>query len=129
LKRAGGRIREAIIKAIHYAASQNKYAVRGDFLWSPDMEIVRVRDRSTCSAQEKKLELIAPEELQSAIEVAVISAFSCARGDAIYSALGLLGFKRVTSATEGGASRAVDVLLNEGRLIEQDAVLSVLATR
>jgi hypothetical protein len=125
LKRAGARIREAVMKAIRHAASQNKIVIRGEFLWSRDMQGAPLRDRSEWSPQEKKLELVAPEELHGAIEAAVSYAFSCGRGDAISGALGLLGFKRVTNAAEDEASRAVDFLISSGRLIENDSVLSV----
>jgi hypothetical protein len=119
LKRAGARIQQAVSRAIQVAARSEAIEVRGDFLWKPGEEQARVRDRSSLEPGQKKLELIAPEEIAQALKSEVTRGFSLPANDAISAAGRALGFRRVTS----GASAAIEKQLR--RLVELGALKQV----
>lgn len=58
---------------------------------------MRVRDRSDFPQQQKKVELVAPEEICAAIEQTVEQSFGLPAEDVAVAACHLLGFARVTA--------------------------------
>ena len=75
-----------------------------------------VRDRSEAPAQLKKIELIAPEEIQAAIEQSVGDSFGLAAEDIAVSACRLLGFARVSEDMRTAVEELRDDLISKGRL-------------
>ena len=123
--RVGSRIRKTVNKAIAAAVKRKRVKMRGDFLWDPEMETPTVRDRSDLPAQQRKIELIAPEEIDQALLSAVKRAFGIGVEDAIVEAAKSLGFAR-TSAGMGETIRArVRDLLKRGALAADGDLLRI----
>ena len=66
-KRVGNRILAATRDAALREAAAGHMALRGDFLWTPDMVEAPVRDRSALDGGLKSIDLIASEEISAAI--------------------------------------------------------------
>ena len=103
-------------------------ARRGGFLWKPGMREVPVRVRSHLKSSEKKIEFIAPEEIQAAIRLTVTRNFSINRDDLLSESLNLLGFKRVTGQARERVETLLDELVRNGELNEQGLMLLPVST-
>ena len=123
--RVGNKIRDAINLALTAAVKRKRVKMRGDFLWGPEMETPTVRDRSDLPAQQRKIELIAPEEIDQALLSTVRRAFGIGVDGAILEASKSLGFAR-TSAGMGETIRArVRELLKRGALAADGDLLRI----
>ncbi|MDB5097145.1 MAG: hypothetical protein JWM80_1566, partial [Cyanobacteria bacterium RYN_339] len=118
-KRPGAKLVAALEGAIAHAAKTNMVRQAGDFLWHPDMEVAPVRDRGAIPAAQRKLELIAPEERQRAVEKAVADACGLARGDVALAAGKLLGYNRPNEEIRAGLESSVEAAIAAGRLVPQ----------
>ena len=96
VSRIGDRIRDAFLSACKLGNRTNQFVFRDNFLWADETLRVTVRNRSSFSAAMKKLELVAREEICSAIEMAASTSFGLDRQDIPASACRLLGFSRTT---------------------------------
>lgn len=123
VRRAGARIRAAIEAGVRHAERRGLVWCGSDFLWHPEMEDAPIRDRSELEAAERKLELVAPEEVQAAIRLTVERSFSISREDVLSEALALLGFRRVTGQARERLEAELDDLISDGEVLEQGAVL------
>jgi hypothetical protein len=93
-----------------------KFEKRNEFLWAIESSPVRIRDRSDCPPQQKKIELVAPEEICAAIEQASEQSFGLLEEDVAVAACRLLGFARVTEEMRATVEEQRDHLINKGRL-------------
>jgi hypothetical protein len=92
-------------------------------VYSADGVPIPIRSRAHWDSPERRLEWVAPEELDQALVETVTLGFSMSREDAISGALGLLGFGRATSKIAGVLDERISVLTTEGRLrVVDDAV-------
>ena len=117
--RAGRRIREAVNAAIRYAASQNRIRKSGGFLWSPDMSIPPIRDRSAHPSM-RKIELICDEEIAEAAKLVVQRGYGMRRDDVPAETARALGFGRVTRGVQTRIAGVVGKLIESGDLVERD---------
>jgi hypothetical protein len=118
-KRPGAKLVAALEGAIAHAVKAGMVRQDGDFLWHPAMEVAPVRDRGAIPAAQRKLELIAPQERQRAVEKAVADACGLARGDVALAAGKLLGYNRPNEEVRSGLEAAVAAALAAGRLVAQ----------
>ena len=116
LNRAGSRIRATVKREIEASVRRDRVKMRGDFLWGADMETPTVRDRSDLPAQQRKIELIAPEEIDESILSAVRRAFGIGVDDAIREAAKALGFARTPAGMRETIQARVRELVNRGAL-------------
>lgn len=116
LKRTGSRIQSTLQVAIDVASSKGRVRVRGDFLWDPGMKEPTVRDRSNLESSEKKLELVAPEEIRVALLAEIRRGFSMSVEAAMSSAARALGFQRVTAQAEDVFRAQIRYLVDDGTL-------------
>ena len=123
VQRAGTRVREAVGNAIRHCVQRGTVAVRGEFLWAPGMTTPTVRDRSGLPDSSRRLELIAPEEVQALAEELVRRAFSIEAVELVAEIARLLGFERVTPEMRSRLSRDLAALVASGRLVSDGAVL------
>lgn len=128
VRRLGTRIKAALDAGVEYAVREGMIERRGDFLWKPGMSEVPVRDRSHLKSSEKKIEFIAPEEIQAAIRLTVTRNFSINRDDLLSESLNLLGFKRVTGQARERVETLLDELVRNGELNEQGLMLLPVST-
>ncbi|MDP9485125.1 MAG: DUF3320 domain-containing protein, partial [Actinomycetota bacterium] len=97
ITRTGSRIRGVIEAALRSAVRHRKVRRTGDFLWHPDMQESPLRDRSGLPDASKKLEFVAPEEVEAAIAKVVADSYGMGREEIPAAVLRLLfGFKRTT---------------------------------
>ncbi len=116
LNRAGGRIRATVDREIAACVRLKRVKMRGDFLWGAEMETPTVRDRSELPAQQRKIELIAPEEIDESILSAVRRAFGIGVDDAILESAKTLGFARTSAGMRDIIMSRVRELANRGAL-------------
>ena len=123
ISRIGNRIRNTVGIAAHQAARSKSIQIQGKFLYWVEQDQVLVRDRSGLPNASRKLELIAPEELQIAIKQVVSDALGIERDDLTREACKLFGFKTAS----GNMRQRIELILNEmierGDLIERDGSL------
>jgi len=127
VQRFGTRIQQAFNEAVRLGVSRKDFLKRGEFLWEPSMQQPPVRDRSALPAASRKLELVAPEELQRAILIVVQESYGIVPGEVPNAVCRLIGFSRVTDDMSAAVGPHRDQLLREGRLALQGDNL-VLAT-
>jgi hypothetical protein len=123
LKRTGHRIQSTLQSAIDLAISKGRVRVVGDFLWDPEMKEPRIRDRSALDANGKKLELVAPEEIQVALLAEIRNAYSMSIEDAISGAARALGFQRVTAQMQDFFREQIHCLINDRQLKQSGELL------
>jgi hypothetical protein len=123
--RSGSRIAARLSVALQHAADQRLIDVRGEFVHAIGGDPVEVRDRSSFSSTERKIELVAPEELDAALVASVRLGFSLAPDDAIASAINLLGFGRATQKIAVVVQERLVQLTGAGRLVSSNGVLTL----
>ena len=126
VKRTGSRIRASIEHGCDQAVKEGRVRRTGEFLWRPDMQQAPVRDRSALSDASRKLEFIAPEEMEAAIAKVVADSFGMDRKEVPAAVLRLLlGFKRTTGAAQRRVSEVLDGMIAERKLVEEDNHVSL----
>ena len=111
-------IQESIEGSIELAVKDRQIKKRGDFLWAAGNWSPEVRDRSGLPQQERRLELVAPEELREAIIVGVKNSYTVSRDDAVRGASALLGFKRLSQDMRDSILASLGELIKAGTLVE-----------
>ncbi|MFS7197528.1 DUF3320 domain-containing protein [Rahnella inusitata] len=114
--RAGSRITTALDDAIRLGTRQHLFNSIGDFLYSTEKRSVLIRNRSLLESAERKLEWVAPEEIDQALLETITLGFSMSREDAISGALRLLGFGRATSKISRLLEERIDSLATKRNL-------------
>ena len=117
--RAGSRIQRAISQGIAHAERAAKVVRRGRFIWPRAMARPPVRDRSALPVAQRKIELVAPEEIAEAVVIVVGDAMGMAEAEIPRAVARLLGFGRSSDALETAVARAVAGLRESGALAEQ----------
>jgi hypothetical protein len=123
LKRMGVKIEAVLGAAIATGAARKLMHRHGSFIYLDARRSAAVRNRTDFAAAEKKIELVAPEEIDMALLDIVRSGFSMTPEAAVSGALELLGFGRATARIGGAVQARIDALLLGGRLKLEDARL------
>jgi hypothetical protein len=123
--RQGSRITAAVEQAIGIGIQQRHFLRRGEFLHLADNRPVVIRSRAHWESSERKLEWVAPEELDRALIDIILSGFSMSHDDAISGALRLLGFGRATAKVTAVLEERIDQLISDGRLEVREGRLVV----
>lgn len=127
VSRAGSRIAAKIEDALRFAATCHLIERRGDFVYRMNHQVTEVRDRSALEVADRKIELVAPEEIDAALIESVRLGFTLAPDDAATSAIALLGFGRATQRIASVVAQRVDLLIKSGRLVKSGDVLTLKA--
>ncbi len=118
ITRTGSRIRAVIEAAVRSAVRRRKVRQSGDFLWHPGMQEPPLRDRSGLPDASKKLEFVAPEEVEAAITKVVADSYGMGREEVPAAALRLLlGFKRTTTVAQRRVTEVLDGMVADGKLV------------
>jgi hypothetical protein len=125
VSRIGDRIRDAFLSACKLGNRTNQFVFRDNFLWADETLRVTVRNRSSFPAAMKKLELVAPEEICAAIEMAVSTSFGIERQDIPASACRLLGFSRTTDNFWTIIDPLCAQMLSEERLVLRGTTVTI----
>lgn len=123
ISRSGKRINVAISEAIPLGIRDKMFSEKNGFLYAPEDRAITVRDRSDLGNSEKKIELIAPEELEQAICETVRAGFSMSMGEAISGALALLGFSRATAKMASLMEERIQALIINNVLCERNGII------
>jgi len=110
-------IQDAFQHAYLTGSRAGRFSVRDGFLWRIDMTAPPLRDRSDLPQTSKKIEHVAPEEIQVAIERVAQESYGVAPDDVASSACRLLGFGRVTDEMRTVIDAQRDALIAAGRLV------------
>jgi very-short-patch-repair endonuclease len=125
--RSGSRIAARLSEAMQHAAAQRLIDVRGGFVYAIGGDPVQVRDRSSFSPTERKIELVAPEEIDVALLDSVRLGFSLAPDAAIAAAIDLLGFGRATQKIAAVVEDRLVQLTTAGLLVKSNGAMTLPA--
>lgn len=125
VSRAGSRIVDAVRSTLQYGTAAGVFKFENGFAYRMQSTEVQVRNRGDFENSEKKIEHVAPIEIEAALLRCVNHAFSIGRTDAISDALNQLGFSRSTAAISGHMNSIVDALLRRGALKITDEKLMI----
>jgi very-short-patch-repair endonuclease/DNA polymerase III delta prime subunit len=126
VSRAGGRIVDSVRSALAYGAAMGTFKYEGGFAYSNTAESILVRNRRNFDNSEKKIEQVAPAEIEAALVQCVKNAFTINSADAISDALNQLGFNRSTTAISGHVQSVVVDLVMRGIFKYVDGKLMML---
>ena len=116
VSRAGNRITENVGVAIKHGQRAGLFHYNAGFLYADKNRSAMVRNRATLEPVERKIELIAPEELDSALLDVVRMSFSINQDAAVSGALDMLGFGRASANIVTKLNARIAVLLRAGRI-------------
>jgi len=120
IARTGSRIRAVIEAAIRSAMRRGKVRRSGDFLWHPEMLDVPLRDRSELPDASRKVEFVAPEEIEASIEKVVSDAYGMDRQEIPAAVVRLLlGFKRTTIGAQRRVTDVLDNMVADDKLVQE----------
>jgi very-short-patch-repair endonuclease/DNA polymerase III delta prime subunit len=122
--RAGKRIVDSMHAAIRYGENSGLFRREGDFVFSLGAKEVLVRNRSNFENSEKKIEFVAPIEIETAVLRCVKQAFTIERNDLVSDALEQLGFRRTTFAISNHINVILDALIERGELVTVDGKIA-----
>ena len=108
-KRTGNRIQDAVKFAATQVARSESIQIKEKFLYRTGQEQIVVRDRCELPNTSRKLEFIAPEEIETAIKLIVSESYGIDRDDLLHTTCRLFGFKKVN----GDMRQEVEVVINE----------------
>ena len=126
ITRLGSRIRSQLELATQFAEGGGKLTRKGEFLWSPYMQIPVLRNRAKLPPASKKIKFIAPEELHLAIEKVVKDSIAIQPEAAVIATCKLLGFVRVTEDMREEILEAINALLAAQKLQKEGVMLKVV---
>jgi very-short-patch-repair endonuclease len=123
----GSRIRASVAAAAALAARIGSIRQHDSFLWTPTMLAAAAmpRDRSALPAASRKLNFVAPEELEAAIIMVVRDSFTVEREALALPTARLLGFSRPSEEQRQSITEVIDKLLADKKLSETNGILSI----
>ena len=119
VSRIGNRIQNTVKTAARQAARSDSVEIKGKFLYWTEQEEITVRDRSELPSTSRKLDLIAPEEIEAAIKQIISDAFGIEREELAREVCKLFGFRSVSGDMRQGVGKVIEGLIEEGQLIWQ----------
>jgi very-short-patch-repair endonuclease len=127
VKRIGSRIDAMFNYVFIFGLGAHRLTVdrRGEFLWKRGAEQPQVRDRSGLPVASRKLELVAPEEIEAAVQQVVEHSYGMEADQIPVGVCRLLGIGRTTPQMVNQIASAIDRLRASGRLSQKGAYLTV----
>ena len=116
VSRIGNRIRDALESAAGHAARSGEIQRRGKFFYWTAQNPVTVRNRRTLSSTSRKLNLIAPEEIEVAIKNVVSNALGMYREHLPQETCKLFGFKFASENMRQQVEKVIDKMIEQGQL-------------
>jgi hypothetical protein len=127
LKRAGGRIQQAVETAIDVAVRTGRIERTADFLTIPNAPI-RVRDRSTAvSASLRRADRLPPAEIAAAALRIVRANFGASREQAVQAVARAFGIKATSAVVRNILEAEIDRMVEQGTLAAQAGVLMAVS--
>jgi len=116
--RAGNRSRNHLRRMAQFGHKADRFIVDGDFLYLDESRSATVRDRTGLTTAERRIEYVAPEELDAAIKQVVRDGVSVTEDEICVLVTRLLGFARTTQDMRDVLVRRLGVLAREAALSE-----------
>jgi very-short-patch-repair endonuclease len=116
VKRRGARITAAVASASRLAVRRERVVIDGNFLWLPNHLTCVARDRSRLPAASRKIELVAPQELEAAVLEAIKVSMGLPKDEISSVAARYLGFNRTSGAIDEAFGRVIDRMIQAERL-------------
>ncbi|ALT77929.1 DUF3320 domain-containing protein [Paucibacter sp. KCTC 42545] len=126
--RAGNRITARVQEALDHCVRGGRLVSRGDFVYMPGDAQFVPRDRSLFSASDKKIEWVAPEEIDAALQESVRLGYSLSMEDAVAEAIRLLGFGRATQKIGATVEERLEALVQAGALERVGMMVTLAAS-
>ena len=117
VSRIGPRIQDTFKTAVRQATRSESVQIRGKFLYWTEQEKVSVRDRSGLPNPSRKIELIAPEEIETAIKQVISNGCGIEWDDLAKEVRKLFGFKSVSENMRREVEKVVEGLIKNEQLI------------
>jgi hypothetical protein len=115
-QRSGSRLQATVEKAIAKALRSRAIERRGPFLWDGNERSLVPRDRGDRPASARRMDLIAPEEIEAAVLAVVSAAAGIGRDEAAVEVARLFGFARTTPSIGEPILRCIESLEEKGVL-------------
>jgi len=126
LKRAGGRIQQAVRGATDMAVRASRIEDRDSFLSIPDTA-VRVRDRSAAlSPTLRRADMLPPVEIAAAIKEVLKENYGATRDQAIQAVSRRFGIKATSGPVRGVLEAEIVSMVSRGEVLEQADVLTLV---
>ena len=123
VNRSGHRIAATIAEAVQVGTAKGLFYALNGFLYVDQRRNAKVRSRAELNPTERKIEWVAPEEIDEAILDVVRIGLSHPMEDAITDAAERLGFGRITNKMKEIIRVRLDLLLVDRQLIQKDTML------
>ena len=125
IKRLGRRIQAAFDSGQSAAVRKKSVIKKGGFLWKPNMRQPILRSRSELPSASRKLEFIAPEEIEVAMVEVIKASYGIRKEDIPSEVCSLFGFQRVTRSMDSVIMKAVKRMLRKGKIVERGGNLEL----
>jgi hypothetical protein len=125
VSRAGVRIVERVALALSHGHRAELFQQADGFIYADKERSATVRNRSALASSERRIEWVAPEEIEVALLAVVRMGFSLSPDAAVSAALDSLGFGRATANIAHTVGLRIEGLLNTGQLVLFDEKLVV----
>ncbi len=126
IKRAGRIVSEKIQSGITAGSRSQRFVYDNGFLYRDAARQTTIRSRAEFSPGEKKIERVAPEEIDAALIKIISLGFSMTKENAIIACGDLLGFGRVTTNIATAIAIRIDALLENSKLACENDLLKVM---
>jgi very-short-patch-repair endonuclease len=121
LKRTGSRIKDRILSVMNTMVHHRMLTQRGGgFIWPVDMKTPPVRSRVLLDPADRKLEVVAPEELDAIILDVVQRSFTIPSEEAARNVVRSIGLQRTGHNAVAILQRRIESLERDGRLLVDD---------
>jgi len=125
VKRLGRRIKQRFELGLMDAERKALVTRRGDFLWRNSMQTPEIRTRVSLPSSSKKIEFIAPEEIEIAILQVVDACYGIEKEDIPSEVCQLIGFQRTTEGMSSVVNSIINSMIKAGKLTNQGAYLAL----
>ncbi|CAN7653147.1 DUF3320 domain-containing protein [Bosea sp. LjRoot9] len=121
--RAGGRIRDAVRRAVETSARQGRIVAQGEFFSAPGANVV-VRDRSEAmSPTLRRPDMLPPVEIETALIDVVSRNFGATEEQAVQAVARAFGFKATSSQLRDVLGGVLEAALLRGVLARRDTLI------
>ena len=116
ISRIGDRIRRALKTAAVQAIRSKTIKIKGEFYYSRIQRTITARDRTELPTASRKLDLVAPEEIEAAIKIVVSNSLGIERGELSREVCRLLGLGSVRGDRQRAVEMIADRMVKRGEL-------------
>ena len=123
IKRIGNRIQNSVKTAAKYAGRSESVQIKGEFLYWTEQGQITVRDRSELPSASRKLQFVAPEEIETAIKQITTNALGIELDDLFREVGKLFGFGTVSKDMRKRIATVTNEMIERKDLIERGSSL------